>query len=187
MPEEDDLFFREITAGMAGGDESSYRLFFERCFDRLCRHLLVKTRGNESLARELAQIVLLRVVKYIKPFAGERVFWSWLYQICRSVHVDWVRANNKTSTQEWIEIEVEAAAPLHEADQELLDHLDDSLQALEPKEKELVRLAYFEAVPQATIAKQLQSTPKAVESRLARIRRKLRHMIIKKLRAYALF
>ena len=54
---------RELTAAMAGGSEAAYREFYENYFDRLFRHLLALKRGDETLARELVQRVLLRVVR----------------------------------------------------------------------------------------------------------------------------
>jgi RNA polymerase sigma factor (sigma-70 family) len=180
-----DDFVGEVTAAMSRGDEEAYRQFYELCFDKLYRHLLVKTRGDEALAKELSQLVLLRVVRYIKAFPSERVLWAWLYQLCRSVHVDWLRRNAKALpvTEVWNQEIVEAP---EDADEELLGHLENSLELLEENERELVRLAYFEAVPQRAIAERNRTTPKAVESKLARIRHKLRHAIMEKLKEYAL-
>jgi RNA polymerase sigma-70 factor (ECF subfamily) len=183
---ENDAFFREVTAGMADGNEFAYRRFYDACFDKLYRHLLVRTRGDEHLARELGQLVLLRVVRYIQPFTAERVFWAWLYQLCRSAQVDWLRRNGRTVPEDFLEIWQEQTAS-DNADEELFAHLEISLETLEPAERDLLRMAYFEEVPQRAIADQLQSTPKAVESKLARIRKKLRHIILERLKDYVVF
>lgn len=187
MPEENDAFFREVTTGMASGEEEAYRRFYEACFDKIYRHLLTRTRGNEELSRELAQIVLLRVVRYMRPFSAERMFWAWLYQLCRSAQVDWLRRNGKSAPLELVEVWQGQGGRDNDGDEELLEHLDDSMEALEAGERELLRLAYFEGEPQRAIAKRIRSTPKAVESKLARIRLKLRGMILSKLKDYALF
>lgn len=184
-PVETDEFCREVTSAMAGGDEEAYRRFYDTCFDRLYRHLLLKTRGDEALARELGQIVLLRVVRYIKPFGNARVLWAWLYQLCRSVHVDWLRRNSQESAR--IELwKVESPEP-SEADEELLAVLDQSIGSLDANEQELLKLAYFDALSQNEIARRTQTTPKAVESKLARTRNKLRQLLLNKLKEYALF
>jgi len=183
--EENDAFFREVTAGMADGNELAYRRFYDACFDKLYRYLLVRTRGGEDLARELAQLVLLKVVRYIQPFAGERVFWAWLYQICRSTQVDWLRRNGKTIPEDFGQAWQEQIGGA-EADEELFEHLEISMQTLDTAERELLHLSYFEAVPQRAIAERMQSTPKAVESKLARIRKKLRHLILQRLKDYVL-
>jgi RNA polymerase sigma factor (sigma-70 family) len=185
--EENDAIIREMTARMSRGDEEAYRTFYEICFDKIYRHLLVRTRGDEGLAQEFTQLVLVRVVRYIQPFSGERVFWAWLYQLCRSTHVDWLRRNGKQLTEEWTVAWEQQTAQGQEDDEELLAHLETSMQALEAQERELLKLAYFEAVPQRAIAERFQSTTKAVESKLARIRQKLRRMILERLKEYAIF
>ena len=58
---------------------------------------------------------------------------------------------------------------------------------LKPSERELLQLAYFEALPQRAIAERLESTPKAIESKMARIRKKLRQMILERLKDYVVF
>jgi RNA polymerase sigma factor (sigma-70 family) len=184
--EENDAFFREVTAGMAAGNEFAYRRFYDACFDKLYRYLLVRTRGDEDLARELGQLVLLRVVRYIQPFTGERIFWAWLYQLSRSAQVDWLRRNGKTVPEQFVEIWQEQTGA-QDTDEELFEHLEISMETLEPAERDLLRLAYFEELSQHAIADQLQSTPKAVESKLARIRKKLRHIILERLKDYVVF
>jgi RNA polymerase sigma factor (sigma-70 family) len=186
VSEENDAFFREVTAGMADGNELAYCRFYDACFDKLYRYLLLRARGNEDLARELTQLTLLKVVRYIQPFAGERLFWAWLYQVCRSTQVDWLRRNGKTIpedfAQTWQE-QISSANP----DEELFEHLELSIQTLDAAERELLHLSYFEAVPQRAIAERMQSTPKAIESKLARIRKKLRQMILERLKDYVVF
>jgi len=186
-PGENDEFFREITRGMSCGDEDAYRRFYESCFDRLYRYLLLKTRGDENMALEFAQIVLVRIVRYIKPFPAERIFWAWVYQLCRSVQVDWLRRNGKPLDEELFTVWQEQAVSPTETDEELLRHLENAMDLLDFQDRQLVQLAYFEAVPHRTIAERTQSTPKAIESKLARVRQKLRKLIIDKLKEYALF
>jgi RNA polymerase sigma factor (sigma-70 family) len=186
--EERDAFFREVTAGMAATSESAYRRFYEACFDKLYRPLLVQTRGREDLAQELAQTVLLRVVRYIEPFESERALWAWLRRLARSCHVDWLRRRDAEPAAESLELFEGniAAEEADSSDEELLNHLDCAMKGLEAPEKRMIHLAYFERVPQRGIAEKLQTTEKAVESKLARIRRKLRGLLIERLKDYAL-
>jgi RNA polymerase sigma factor (sigma-70 family) len=186
IPAEDDAFFREVTAAMVEGNELAYRRFYDVCFDKLYRYLLLRTRGDEDLARELTQLVLLKVVRYIQPFGGERVFWAWLYQLCRSTQVDWLRRNGKAIPEDFAELCQEQARG-SDGDEELFEQLEVSMQRLESAERELLHLSYFEGVSQRAIAERMQSTPKAVESKLARIRKKLRRLILERLKDYVIF
>jgi len=55
--------------------------------------------------------------------------------------------------------------------------LEEAVQLLAADEKELIQSAYFEDLSHKQIAASLQSTPKAVESKLARVRQKLRKLL----------
>jgi RNA polymerase sigma factor (sigma-70 family) len=63
----------------------------------------------------------------------------------------------------------------------LNDALNEALSELPAEECELVERFYLGDESQAALAEDIHSTRKAVESRLARIRRKLRSAILKKL------
>lgn len=183
-----DQFVQDLTCAMSSGSDSAYRRFFELYYDRLYRHLLYLTAGNEDLTRDLVQTVLLRVVRYLKVFPGERVFWAWLRQVCRSCHIDWLRRNGHEL--EPVSLQVAEALPstdnANDEEQELISLLDTALAQLDPREREAVRLAYFEGATHKELAAQWNTTPKAIESRLARIRDKLRKSLIERLKTYAL-
>jgi DNA-directed RNA polymerase specialized sigma24 family protein len=77
-----------LTRRMVQGDETAYRTFYDAYFDRLSRYLLVVTAGDEDAAREALQSGLVRVVRHIKIFTSEAVFWSWLTVLARSALSD---------------------------------------------------------------------------------------------------
>jgi RNA polymerase sigma factor (sigma-70 family) len=177
---------RELTVAMARGSESAYREFYEMYFDRLYRHGLVLASGDEDLARELVQRVLLRLVRYVKEFENERVLWAWLKQVARSCHVDWLRREGKQRS--YVEsFDETAVTEPDDADCELMAALESGLAELEVSDRELVNVAYFDHWPHKKIAESWKTTPKAVESRLGRIRQKLRKIVLEKLKDYALF
>jgi RNA polymerase sigma factor (sigma-70 family) len=182
-----DQRLRDLTAAMASGSDHAFTQFYERYFDRLFRHLLVATKGDESLARELVQQVLLRVVRYMKPFENEATLWAWLKQVSRSCHIDWLRRNAKLrftfSMDSYAEPSIE---PSVDPNDSLAEALESCLNELAPAEREVITAAYFEDSSRKEIAAEWNSTPKAIESRLARIRQKLRRMILEKLKFYAL-
>jgi RNA polymerase sigma factor (sigma-70 family) len=94
-----------------------------------------------------------------------------------STQVDWLRRNGREPLIESIEAWRDDAGAEEGADEALLQHLESSIGALESKEQELLKLAYFEAVPQRAIAERMESTPKAVETRLYRARKILRDLV----------
>ena len=183
-----DEFVRRVTRQMCAGSDAAYREFYEAYFDRLYHHLLAATRGEEDLSRELLQAVLLRVVRYIEPFEEERRLWGWLRHLARSAHIDHLRRLSCRPEASALELldDLSPAPPPEDAQLELMQALDASLGELEPGELQVLQRVYFDKLPQEQIAALDGTTRKAVESRLARIRLKLRKLILEKLKDYAL-
>lgn len=84
-----------LTRRMAEGDETAFRIFYGAYFDRLWRYLLVLAAGDEEASREALQATMLRVVRYIKVFPSEPVFWGWLTVLARSALADQRRKNRR--------------------------------------------------------------------------------------------
>ena len=175
-----------LTRAMAGGDETAYRIFYDAYFDRLLRYLLVVTGGNEEAAREALQLALVRVVRHVKPFAAEDKFWSWLTVLARSALADETRKRRRyfafldrfTRHQET----GPSAMNNGEADEQLRALLASQLTALPADERQLVEQKYFLHQSVREIADGWQTTEKAVESRLSRVRRKLKDAVLAELK-----
>jgi RNA polymerase sigma-70 factor (ECF subfamily) len=178
---------RELTTAMAEGSEAAYDRFYQIYFDRLYRHVLVLTRGDEPLAREILQQLLLRVVRYVKATENERMLWAWLKQIARSCHVDWLRRHAKDSAaislENIHEQQIESAPAAEE--EPLFEALEICLGQLEAPERELLHVIYFDHWPRQKIAEAWNISIKAIESRLGRVRQKLRKLILQKLKDHA--
>jgi RNA polymerase sigma-70 factor (ECF subfamily) len=167
---------------MAKGDELAYRTFYDAYFNRLSRYLLVVTAGDEDAAREALQATLVRVVRHIKVFPDDAVFWSWLTVLARSALSDQTRKRRRylafldRFTQH---ARVEQTVPDDsQADGRLLASLECGVAALLPDERDLVERKYFARQSVREIAGELQTSEKAIESRLGRIRRKLKETVL---------
>jgi RNA polymerase sigma-70 factor, ECF subfamily len=174
-----------LTRHMVGGDEMAYRVFHDAYIDRLWRYLIVVTAGNEEAAREALQSALVRVVRHIKVFPDDAAFWGWLTVLARSALSDQNRKQRRylAFLDRFLKhTRVEHTAPQDsEADARLLGSLDRGVAALPAEERELIRRKYFAQQPVREIAAALQTTEKAVESRLSRTRRKLKENILAEL------
>jgi RNA polymerase sigma-70 factor, ECF subfamily len=175
----------ELTTGMAAGDGDAYRTFYDHYFHRLLRYLLVLSGGEEETARECLQLTMLRVARHARPFDTEAAFWSWLTVLARSSWVD----EHRRRQRHWHLLErffrgrVQAPeADESASDNRLLSLLEAHLVQLPPDERELVERKYLEDTPVAELALALGCSEKAVDSRLVRIRRKLKHAILTRLK-----
>ena len=160
----------------------AYRAFHDAYFDRLSRYLLVVAAGNEDAMREALQATLVRVVRYIKVFRSEDVFWSWLTVLARSAFADETRKRRRYFSfldRFTRHISVEPASPNDPHDDDRLRVLlERQVAALPPDEQKLLEQKYFARRSVREIAGELQTTEKAVESKLSRVRRKLKDAVL---------
>jgi RNA polymerase sigma factor (sigma-70 family) len=180
------LNLAELTRRLVAGEETAYRVFYAAYVDRLSRYLLVVTGGDEEAAREALQSALLRVVRHIKVFPNDTVFWSWLTVLARSALADQTRKRRRYLAfldrfTRQAEVQGRGTEPA-EADARLLHLLEGNLAALPAEERQLLEWKYYERRPVRDIAAELGSSEKAVESRLVRIRRKLRAALLEGLK-----
>ena len=172
---------------MVAGDETAYRQFHETYCPRLHRYLLVVAAGDEDVAREALQAACIRVVRHIKVFSDEQIFWNWLTVLARTAFADHRRKRSRyRAFLERFTLHAYAEAAGHaedgRADAQLLVTLERSVGELPPDERELVERKYFGREAVREIADGLQISEKAVESRLGRVRRKLKDALLTKLK-----
>jgi RNA polymerase sigma-70 factor (ECF subfamily) len=173
-----------LTRAMAKGDESAYARFYDAYFERLRRYLLVVTHGNEDAAREALQSALVRVVRHIKEFASDEIFWGWLTVLARTALFDQSRKRRRyLSFLDRFTIHARTLPPEQtEADAKLLQLLENGLGLLPVEERRLLEAKYLDDSSVQQIAAELQTSQKAVESRLVRIRRKLKAALLDQLK-----
>lgn len=176
-----------MTRAMVAGDETAYRQFHETYCPRLHRYLLVVAAGDEESAREALQVACIRVVRHIKEFLDEQIFWNWLTVLARTAFADQRRKRSRYRAfldRFTLHARVDAAGHAEDgrADAQLLATLERSVRELPPDERELVERKYFGREAVREIADDLQVSEKAVESRLGRVRQKLKNDLLTKLK-----
>ncbi|MDB6041229.1 MAG: polymerase sigma-70 factor, subfamily [Verrucomicrobiales bacterium] len=175
-------FTAELTGAMKRKDEEAYRQFFELYFERLLRYLIVCTHGDEDIAREALQLTLIRIVRHIKPVQSEEQLWSWLTVLAHSALVDEKRKRRRQNEilDRIFRRELTEQAPSMETEASLIPALTYSLAELETEERQLIEAKYFNALSVRQLA--IGTSEKAIESRLGRIRRKLKLAILNRLK-----
>jgi RNA polymerase sigma-70 factor (ECF subfamily) len=174
-----------LTRRLASGDEAAFTEFHAAYFDRLYQFLLVVARGCEDEAREALQLTLLRVVRYARQFDSEEVFWDWLKMLGRSATRDAGRKARRYSAllQKFaLRFQNGQPAPGCEDGNSLGAFLQESLEEMQPFDRQLIEGKYLEGETVRELCARVGMTEKAVESRLVRLRRQLRDRVLEKLR-----
>jgi RNA polymerase sigma-70 factor (ECF subfamily) len=172
-----------LTHRLAAGDEKAFVEFHQEYFDRLYQFLLVITQGREDEAKEALQQTLLRVVRYVRPFNCEETFWCWLKGVSRSVARD---AGRKERRYWGLLNRFSLSKPtttntVPDPEQSLRAELDDCLCELVPEDRLLLVSKYIEGATVKELSLQTGLTEKAIESRLLRLRRRLRETLLRRL------
>jgi len=176
----DQVDWLRLTTEISTGNEKSFAFFYDRYFGRLFRYILVMTGGDEQTTRDLLQTTMLKAARYLKPISEETILWSWLTQLAKTAFIDHLRSRKRAP--EFVPLEL-VNAPLQERDSlsdvdtVLETALQEAIKILPTDEQDLLKSTYFDRLSQKEIAASMGSTPKAVESKLGRIRQKLRKML----------
>jgi RNA polymerase sigma-70 factor (ECF subfamily) len=175
-----------LTRRMTEGDEMAWCTFYDAYFDRLWRYLLVVAAGREDAAREALQGALVRVTRHIKVFRDEDIFWSWLTVLARSAFADETKKRrryfsflNRFTRHTSVVLD---GANDRQADERLKNLLERHVALLPPDERSLVEQKYYAHHGVREIADTLQMTEKAVESKLSRVRKKLKDAVLAELK-----
>ena len=173
-----------MTERMVRGDDEAFNRFYETWFDGLHRYLLILSGGREDIVADALQDAMMRIIRYAKPFDDKAAFWNWLRSVARSAFIDQIRRSGKKGGAVPLEAVDGAVKCGHHEDPslELKDLLGVCLEDLEPEDRRLVEGKYFLGKNYNDLSREFGISQKAVESRLARIRKRLKGMITTRLR-----
>ncbi len=165
-----------LTTRLAAADQEAFREFHGQYFDRLYHFLLVVCRGSDDQAQEALQRVLLRVVRHARVFHDEETFWCWLKALARTAACDAQRRHRRYAAlldrfSRWWRLHDPQA--VHEPDP-LEGKVGELLAELDPTERRLVEGKYLAGESVRELAASTGLSEKAVESRLSRLRQRLR-------------
>ena len=74
---------RELTSGLARGDDTAWTQFHRDYGPGIFRQLLAETRGDHDLASEALQQTYLRVARHARPCDSAPMFAGWLRLVAR--------------------------------------------------------------------------------------------------------
>jgi RNA polymerase sigma factor (sigma-70 family) len=171
------------TRLLADGDDETWRWFHERYYLPLLRYAAHRS-GDASAASEIVQHAYLRIARHAKPFAAEQDFWGWLCCVVRCTALDHARHVTRRSAllekfAHWRASYDGGDAHSHPSSNRALALADEALANLPDDDSALLRRKYCEGSTTDELADELGTTPKAVEHRLARLRERLREIILR--------
>lgn len=163
-------------------EEEAWKAFHSEYFDRLTGMALARSSPHMD-ASEIVQLTCLRVVRHIKVFHSEAAFQNWLSCLMRCTIIDLSRQIKRRNVlleklnhwQESRHTNPALTTPTIDYD------LDDALASLPNDDANLIRMKYVEGWSTRELAEHGQTTVKAVESKLARLRKQLKALLTQSL------
>jgi RNA polymerase sigma factor (sigma-70 family) len=164
-----------LTHGLSCCDEHAWRAFHDLYYPQLIN--LARARGMaEGDLPDIVQGVYLRVLRHAKIIHDEQSFKAWLACLVRCEVIDHSRRKGRRSWlnerfQQWQETRRETGSG------DACGELEDAMHALCITDRTLIRRHYIDGWSQQKLAEENRISVKAVESKLARLRKRLRHIL----------
>ncbi|MCB6365846.1 sigma-70 family RNA polymerase sigma factor [Intestinibacillus massiliensis] len=160
-------------------------------YERRVFALALRSCGNEHDARDIVQEVFLRVYRSLESFRGDSGFSTWIYRITMNICVDFARRGAAAPQLTALEEEdgsprpLPDMAPAHQPEaaaeaSALRDEIQAALGELSEEHRTIVLLRDVSGLTYDEIARTLQLTEGTVKSRLARARRALREILLRR-------
>ena len=174
--------FRALTTAIKRGDATAFSEFYDRYSLPLYKYLFVLARGDESQAKEVCQTLFIKLTKRFEVLNDEKSLWAWLRTVAKHEFIDHCRRQHKLERLVSLD-EVETPTSTGANSVSLLNQaLRDVLAEIPLEEAELLQEIYLDKRPIRELAEESHQSYEAIESRLARLRRKLKDRILKVLR-----
>jgi RNA polymerase sigma-70 factor, ECF subfamily len=168
---------------MLGGEQRAFNDFFDSYAARLAAFASRRSALDDAALEDVVQGTMINAIRSLATFRGGSSLFTWLCQICRNQLIDVRRKAERQPKSQSLD---EMAQKRHTAEiVELVDHRDPLEECTEDSERDAVRrainrlpatharileLRFGDELTVPEIARQLQLSESAAESRLARAR-----------------
>ncbi|MCB1237891.1 MAG: sigma-70 family RNA polymerase sigma factor [Verrucomicrobiae bacterium] len=178
-----------LTRALRQGDEAAYHWLHAHWRGRMDRYCLAIANGDAALAGDVAQAVWLRIMRHIRELPSEEALWCWFVRAARHAATDerrtrgrYHRALHRLAAW-WRDREPPPVprTPEHPRAEEL-DALARVISQLSADERILIESRYFSRESLDALALRLGISTRAVEGRLARLRKHLRQRVAQELK-----
>ena len=171
------MHISEMTTGMARGDEPAYAAFHREYQPRLYRYVYVLVGGKPDETLDVTQETLLRVIRHVRPFSDEQIFWDWLTCLARSAAADHGRRASRWARL----VRTLWSPPPATTPTDLTPEITPLLQraiALLPADDQALLAAKYGGRSVRDLAADGGLSEGAIESRLVRLRARIREQVL---------
>jgi RNA polymerase sigma factor (sigma-70 family) len=163
------------------GDEAAFRKLVEQYIDLVYSAALRRTGGDSGLAQDVTQTVFTDLARKAKSLRGVEMLGGWLYRYTGFVASNAVRGEKRRQIREQEAAQMNATSESSDdLWQRLSPVLDDTIESLEPADRQAVLLRFFERRDFRAIGATMGISDDAAQKRVTRALEKLRALLVER-------
>jgi RNA polymerase sigma-70 factor (ECF subfamily) len=180
---------RQLVETIRSGDADAFETLVRRKTTKvyaLCYRII----GNAEDAKDISQLVFLKLWENLGKYDPQYTFDTWLYRMVTNVAIDFMR--NKQSRENAVNSNLRLVRTAAEAEQGVvvqrkeIEHVfNDISNVLSPKQKTIFVMNQMEDLPSAQIAKILGCRESTVRNHLFNARKAMQEQLQKRYPEYA--
>ena len=171
------------------GDEGSFEILVRRKTSKVYGHCY-RLIGNAEDARDISQLVFIKLWENLEKYDSSFAFDTWLYRIVTNVAIDFVRSRQSRETAVKASLRLvsdssEAEQPLSLQRQEIEQIFHEIAEALSPRQREIFVMKEMEDISSAEISRILGCRESTVRNHLFNARQTLKEELYRRYPEYA--
>ncbi|HVT44451.1 MAG TPA: RNA polymerase sigma factor [Thermoanaerobaculia bacterium] len=180
---------RQLVAAVRQGDAGSFETLVRRKTSKVYS-LCYRVIGNAEDAKDVSQVVFLKLWENLGKYDAQYAFDTWLYRMVTNVAIDFLR--NRQSREAAVNSNLRLVKTVTDADQgtmfqkkEVEKVFSDVTATLSPKQKAIFVMREMEDLPSVEISKILGCRESTVRNHLFNARKTMQQQLQKKYPEYA--
>lgn len=168
----------ELMQAVAGGGASASRIVVDLYLNSAYR-LALRILGDVGLAEDMAQEAFIRLWKQAPKWQAKARIGTWLHRVTHNLCVDYLRKQRRYSDEEVPDMADPTPSVVEQKIREQLgDKVTEALQKLPARQRIAISLVHFEECGNIEAAEIMDISVDALESLLARGRRRLKELLL---------
>ena len=155
------------------GDEKGLAFFFQKYYPALCLYASYYTR-NDDAAKDIASVAFINTWKHHSKFLSAISIRAYLYTVVRRLAIGWVQKETRLILKQKNvavhtnnnAVQADHLANLIKA--ETYRRLNDSIDTLPPKCRDILKMLYIDGMTVAEVAEALRLSPSTIKTQKKR-------------------
>ena len=180
---------RQLVEQIRQGDDGAFETLVRRKTSKVYG-LCYRVIGNSEDAKDISQLVFLKLWENLEKYDATYAFDTWLYRMVTNVAIDFMRSkqsrdNAVNSNLRLVKTSLEAEQTVTVQRKEIENVFNDISDVLSPKQKTIFVMNQMEDLPSAEIAKILGCRESTVRNHLFNARKAMQQQLQKRYPEYA--